>query len=559
MEIDAGAGQVVEGVVGLVTDLQDGQMKEVEVEEGLKVLLIKEDGQFKAIGNRCTHYGAPLKNGALSHGQIRCPWHGGCFNTNTGDIEDFPGLDCLETFSVRIDGPNVLVKGKRDAIKSGRRTHNLASHCPSEDPRVFVIAGAGPSGLTCAETLRAEGFKGHIILYGKEALHPYDRTKLSKAMTSEHERIMLRPEAYFKEHNVDFRQGKSVTQVNVENKTVTVSDSTTQKYDALYIATGGDPRQLQVPGANLSGLFTLRNLPDAHAIIKASVDKNVVIVGSSFIGMEVASCIAAKAKSVTVVGMESVPFERVLGKEIGHALQALHEQKGVVVKMSHDVIEFRGDRSGGVSEVVIKSKAEGHQEPQSLPAEVVVIGAGAIPSTSLLKDAIDAGHIKAADDRSIISDEHLNAYDSVYVGGDIARFPYNGEKIRVEHWGVAQQHGSVAAKNMVKPQSASASAFVPFFWTSQFGKGIRYAGHASKFDNVVVDGDASKFTFVAYYVREGKIVAVATCNRDPVASAIASVWEEGRELPAPEELHGKENSYFLQLAAAGCSAGQQPK
>jgi len=282
----------------------------------------------------------------------------------------------------------------------------------------------------------------------------------------------------------------------------------------------------------LANVHVLRELPDAHAIAAAAEGKDVVLIGSSFIGMEVAAALIGKAKSITVVGMERVPFERVLGHEVGGAFQALHSSKGVVFKMGRNLVEFKGE-GGKVSGVAIDGG-------ETLPAELVVVGAGAIPNTGLFEAAEDDGTVNLARDDSILTDEFLSVgKNNAYAGGDIARFPYwlTGEHIRVEHYQVAQYHGRVAAKNMLKPGSTPAHT-IPFFWTLQFGKSLRYAGHASSFDQVIVDGDLAALNFVAYYVREDKLVAVAALGRDPIVSVLAELMAKGK-VPPVSELKGK--------------------
>jgi len=496
--------------VAKVSDLKNGEMREVTLGEG-KVLLVKENNEFKAIGNKCTHYGAPLKDGVLCNGRVRCPWHGACFSTTTGDIEDSPGIDSIHTFKVRVEDDNVIVRANPEDLKVWKRPPNLTS-CSAEDKRLFVILGGGAAGQTAAETLRAEGFQGRIVVVTKESELPYDRPKLSKAMTIKIDQILLRNEAFYKNNNIDFIFGDEALELDAERRIVKLKGGQELNYDAVLIATGGDPRTLPVPGKDLANIYALRVLSEAHAIAANSEGKNIVIVGSSFIGMEVASCLAGKAQSLSVIGMEKVPFERVLGAEVGAAIQKLHEAKGVRFYLQRVVKEFKGE--GVVRQVVLDDGTE-------LDADLVVIGAGIIPATNFVKPD---GRISIGRDRSIQVDQYLKATDGVYAAGDVARFPYvhaGGESIRVEHWGLAQKQGKVAARNMVGRVTPLTS--VPFFWTVQFGKSIRYAGHAVTYDNVLVQGSADDMKFVAYYSLNGKVLAVASVGMDPVASAAAEL------------------------------------
>jgi len=233
--------------------------------------------------------------------------------------------------------------------------------------------------------------------------------------------------------------------------------------------------------------------------------------------------------------MEKVPFERVLGADVGSAIQALHESKGVVIKMARNLIEYQGE-GGHITGVVV----EGEGGREVLPADVCVVGAGVVPGTSYFKKSEADGLIKTARDGSVLVDEFLSPGPAnVFVGGEIARYPYwlTGEAIRVEHWGMSHYHGKIAAQNMLKAGSQAVRS-VPFFWTAQYGKSVRYAGHATSFEEVVVDGSLKDLNFTAYYVRAGKVVAVATINRDPVASLIAELMAVDK-LPPLSELKGK--------------------
>jgi len=515
------AVNIVEAVVAKAGDLQDGEMKEVTLGEAGKVLLIKEKSVFKAIGNKCTHYGAPLKDGVLCNGKIRCPWHGACFNVTTGDIEDSPGLDSIHTFQVRVEGDNVIVSAPAEELKVWKRAPRTAS-CDKSDSRLFVIIGSGASGQAAAEALRGGGFSGRILLITKENVLPYDRIKLSKSMNAKVESILLRPESFYQNHNIEILFGKEVAHLDAASKSITLASGENITYDGCLIATGGIPRRLSVPGADLDKIYCLRVPEDAQRIAENAEGKNLVIVGSSFIGMEVAATLASKAKSVSVIGMEKVPFERVLGTEVGSALQKLHESKGVKFYLSRVTTEFQGESS--VKAVVL-------DDGTVLEADVVAIGAGIIPATSFIK-----GGVNLASDQSIIVDEFLKAADELWAAGDVARYPYpvTGELIRVEHWGMAQTQGRVAAHNFLNKEPKKMDS-VPFFWTVQFGKSIRYAGHATSFDEVIVHGNPDELKFAAYYLKQGKALAVATLGMDPLASAAAHLLALNK-LPSASEL-----------------------
>uniref|UniRef100_A0A8C1HD36 Apoptosis inducing factor mitochondria associated 4 n=1 Tax=Cyprinus carpio carpio TaxID=630221 RepID=A0A8C1HD36_CYPCA len=230
-------------MVCLESDLQDGQMKEVEVDQN-KILLVRNNGEFTAVGGLCTHYGAPLIKGALVGDRVRCPFHGACFNTKTGDIEEFPGLDCLPKYKVKVEGGKVYVTTDKKVS---------LMQCNICECLCFI----GPASLQCAETLRQNGYEGRIIMVTKDEQLPLDKTKLSKAMNIEIEKVLLRQNDFLQEHGIDVWTKKEVKSVDTEAKTLTFSDGTNQHYDQLLISTGGRARPLQCPGAELKNVKLL--------------------------------------------------------------------------------------------------------------------------------------------------------------------------------------------------------------------------------------------------------------------------------------------------------------
>jgi len=513
-----------------VGELQNGQIKEIEVGESGKILLIKEGDEYHAIGNKCTHYGAPLKSGAYSAGRIRCPWHGACFNVKTGDIEDYPALEGIHTFPTSQSGEDIIVTVDTEKVKNHKRTPHL---CPRNESnnQVFAIIGGGPCGLTAAQTLRENGFDGRIVLYNKEPHLPYDRIKLSKAMNTPADRIALRPSDWFTANQIEIKLATEVTKLDAEKQVIEASDGSSLHYDRVLIASGAAPRTLPIPGHDLKNIFVLREVEQAASICSSFEGKKVVIVGSSFIGMEVAAFVAKKATSVTVIGMEKVPFERVLGSQVGAVLQTLHEQNGVKFMLERITKEYRPhDDHQSVRSVVLDNGTE-------LEADIVVLGAGVIPSTKFISD--QDTEIKKFRDGSIIVDKFMRTSNAnVYAAGDLARFPLPllaDHETRIEHYGIAQYQGRIAALNMIKEESKSFNS-VPFFWTTIFGKSVRYTGHALFFDDVIFHQDPSdKFKFLAYYLHQNKVTAVCSLARDPVASAAAELFHQNR-MPSPDLL-----------------------
>jgi len=376
--------------------------------------------------------------------------------------------------------------------------------------------------------LREFGFDGRIVLYNKEPHLPYDRIKLSKAMNTPADKIALRPLDWFTSNNIELKLKTEVTKLDPVNQVIHSSDVSSLHYDRVLIASGAAPRTLNIPGSHLENIFVLREAEQAQSISSSFEGKKIVIVGSSFIGMEVAAFVAKKAASVTVIGMEKVPFERVLGVQVGSVLQKLHEQNGVKFLMERVTKEYRGDKS--VRSVVLDNGVE-------LEVDIVVLGAGVIPSTAFIGDNEEG--IKKFRDGSIIVDKFMNTSNpNVFAAGDLARFPLpllDDHETRIEHYGIAQYQGKIAAQNMIKLGSKSFDS-VPYFWTTIFGKSIRYTGHALYFDDVIFHQDsADQFKFVAYYVHQTKVTAVCSLARDPLVSACAELFHQNR-MPSSDQL-----------------------
>ncbi|CAG8568422.1 4419_t:CDS:10 [Paraglomus brasilianum] len=513
---------MVEHAVAKVSDIKDGEMKEVAFGPSeAKVLLSKVKGQIYATSHKCTHYGARLVTGVLSNdGRILCPWHGACFNATTGDIEDAPALDNLCKFNVTIKGDDVYVEADEAELVRGRRAPVCQRTVTASNAFTVIIIGGGASGNAAAEKLREDGFNGRIVVISKEDYFPIDRPKLSKSFGNSPQKLAIRNSEFYDNMSITFKLDTSVTSVDPQQKTVTVENNEVFKYDKLIIATGAKPRSIPIPGNDLGNVFCLRVVHDNTKIDQAigtGEKKNVVIIGSSFIGMEVAS-IAAKRANVTVVGIEKVPFERHLGEKVGAALKAFHEKNGVTFRLDTGVasIEPSVIDSSKVGSVVLSDNTV-------LPADVVVVGVGVAPATEFLRSSPG---FNLEPDGSLKVDEHLmvEGIDSVYAVGDICRFKYHitGELLRVEHWNFAENTGRAAAVNITNNNSTPFTK-VPYFWSAQHGKSLRYAGYASSFDDIIIHGDLDALAFAAYYTQGDKVVAVTTMSKDPIASHSAEL------------------------------------
>uniref|UniRef100_A0ABM5ENU1 L-amino-acid oxidase n=1 Tax=Pogona vitticeps TaxID=103695 RepID=A0ABM5ENU1_9SAUR len=485
-----GGGTLVTQQVCREDEMGEGEMREVEV-AGHSVLLLRECLQFRALGSRCPHAGAPLSKGYLAQGRLRCPWHGACFSTRTGDIEEYPTLDCLPAFKVTVDGGQVYVTAGLKDLESSRRVKAMSPRCPL-NPETVLVLGAGPAALTCAETLRQEGFTGRILLATRENHLPYDRTKLSKEMAVKAEGLYLRPQSFLDAHGIEVWLQKEVVSVDPVDKSVQFRDGSCQAYDSLLVATGSSPRLLQCPGSDLQHVFALLTPEDAARILASATGRQVVIVGASFIGMEVAASLVGKASSIHVVDRGHVPYQLVLGEQVGRVALKMLQAQGVQFHLKAEVEALQG-QDGKVSRVVL---AGGHQ----IPADVVVVGIGVVPNTAFLQGS------SIALDRSgaVLVDLFMQtSLPSVFAAGDVASFPVallGGECAPIRHWQIAQAHGHVAALNILGRQKALHT--VPFFWTRLQAKTIRYAGCGRGYTDTVLKGSLEQETFLLFYISQ---------------------------------------------------------
>jgi NADPH-dependent 2,4-dienoyl-CoA reductase/sulfur reductase-like enzyme/nitrite reductase/ring-hydroxylating ferredoxin subunit len=487
-------------VLAGVDELKDGEMKEIEISEDLTLLLVRQGGEFRVFGGTCPHHGASLAEGLLHDRHIRCPWHHAVFDAETGQVEDVPSLDSIPRFDVRIEGDKVVVTLPDTPPKAC--TPDMVRPEPAQDGRTFVILGTGAAGMTAAETLRREGFLGKILMLTRDAHLPYDRTDLSKPYLRKPEakKPFVRSAEFYKKHGIEIMTDHEVTRADLNAKTLFLWNGKELSYDQLLLATGALPRRLGVPGEGLKNVLLLRNLDDCEAIREvAQKGARAVVVGASFIAMEVCAALIDRGLSVTVVAPESVPFEATLGPEIGRMYRKAHEDKGVIFQLGNKVDRFEGE--GKLARVLLKGG-------EGLEADLAVLGVGVEPVTGYLEGAA------FSKDGGLEVDGWQRVTDGVYAAGDMARFPdwRTKEPIRIEHWRVAQQQGQVAARNMVGRASTFQGA--PFFWTNQYFVITSYVGFAEGWEEIVFEGDPGEQRFVALYVRSGRVLAAAGCGEE---------------------------------------------
>ena len=359
-------------------------------------------------------------------------------------------------------------------------------------------------------------------MIGNEGYLPIDRTKLSKALITDPAKLALRSDDWYSSASVDL-VSDTVTSVDFEGRTVSTKSGTSYPYSKLILATGGTPRQLPLPGfKDLSNIFVLRTASDVQKIMAAVGDKgkNIVIVGSSFIGMEVGNALA-KENTVSIIGMESAPLERVMGKEIGQIFQKSLEKNGAKFYMDASVDSAIPASKltsavglGSVGAVKLKDGTE-------LPADLVILGIGVAPATEYLKDN-PAVTLEKDGSLSVDKDFAIHGVRDAYAVGDIATYPYHGpggdgKPVRIEHWNVAQNAGKHVADVLAKSKPLKAFQ-LPIFWSALGGQ-LRYVGNTMPkgFDEVVVKGSKEEGKWIAYYTKGETVVAVASMGSDPVS------------------------------------------
>ncbi|CAE7434153.1 AIFM3 [Symbiodinium natans] len=525
--------------VARVPDFPEGELRQVRIPptsdgagEGA-ILLTRVDGQFYATGASCSHYSAPLAEGVAARDRMHvvCPWHNAAFDIRTGQPVRGAGLQAIPTYKVTVESEDVIVDLPRDM--EDFVAPNMVQR-DSQDSRVFVVLGGGAAGVAAADALRQEGYTGRIVLISEEKHLPYDRPVLSKNLgkASDPGSLSLRDQEYFDKHEIEIRRSAKVEKLDAASKTVHLTSKQTIRYDAAVVATGARPRELPIKGAELPEVLALRTPEDAQRIAAAcSSGRKVVVIGSSFIGMELAATLRRRGCEVTVLGMEQVPFERVLGTRLGIVLKDFFESKGVKFMGGKVAAEIR--QSGSSLQAVLKTG-------EVLHCDSIVVGVGVVPNADFVEGA------QRTRDGSLLTDECLKtSADSLFAAGDVCTYKCPGGSRRVEHWDVATSQGRIAAKNMLGKGEHFDQT--PFFWTSLFGKNLRYVGHCTEFDELVVDGDLKKLNFVAYYCLKNEVKAVATMSRDPVAVVVGELMRM-RRMPSVGDLKsGKVSTAGLAL------------
>ena len=459
-----------------------------------EAILVRRGGEVFAVGAHCTHYQGPLAEGLVVGDTVRCPWHHACFSLRSGEALRAPAIDPVQCWRVERIGNMAFAREKLSEPRA-----DSASNA-ADLPASVVIIGGGAAGFAAAEMLRRQGYQGPVTMLSADDSPPVDRPNLSKDFlegNAQDDWIPLRPPDFYAEQRIELVLNARASAIDLKLRRVQATNGKTYDFGTLLIATGADPVRPETPTSGDAAIFYLRTFADARAIIaKAESAKSVVVVGAGFIGLEVAASMRIRGLAVHVVAPDKVPLERVVGPDVGQVVRAVHEEHGVVFHLGKTVSRVDG------KQVTLSDGA-------TLSADFVVMGVGVRPSIAL------AEQTGLALDRGIAVDEYLQtSAPAVYAAGDVARWPdpHSGERVRIEHWVVAERQGQVAAQNMLGHRIRFDA--VPFFWSKHYDFALHYVGHAEKWDAVEIEGSLAARNCTVTYKRGGLTLAVVTIDRD---------------------------------------------
>lgn len=489
--------------------IPDGGTLEGHVDEE-PVMLIRRGARIYAVGSRCSHYSGPLSEGLVVGDTVRCPWHHACFDIRTGRALGGPALSPIACYQVERRLDLVAVTGFAKAYAA----HPSIGSSPH--PSAIVIVGAGAAGIGAALTLREEGFTGRLTLIDADAAAPYDRPNLSKdylAGSAPEEWLPLRSHEDLLDADIRLVLGVPVLRIDPGNRTVDLADGRSFPYGALLLATGAEPVRLDLPGMDLPHVETLRSLADSRRLIaKANESKRAVIIGSGFLGLEVAASLRKRGLEVHVVSPDQRPLEKVLGPQLATRVQRSHEENGVAFHLGH------------VSKTITETSVL-LDDGSELNADLVLVAVGARPRVAL---ASRAGLVLA---KGIQVDRYLEtSVKGIYAAGDVARWPEprTGKTIGVEHWAFAMRQGQAAARNMLG--GGIPFTTVPFFWSQHYDMQISYVGHAEQWDRLEIVPKLPPDQWEQHYLVGNTVVAVATVGRDRPSLEFEATMERAQSL-----------------------------
>jgi NADPH-dependent 2,4-dienoyl-CoA reductase/sulfur reductase-like enzyme/nitrite reductase/ring-hydroxylating ferredoxin subunit len=476
-----------------LADIPDGGMRAFDA-GGTCVLLSRDGDKVMAVGAHCTHHGAPLADGVRVGRRVICPWHHAIFDLESGAHVEPPGEGRLMKFAPRVVDGIVMLDLDNERGKEERDEIDDVTAHPKD--KLFIIVGAGAAGRAGAEELRRQGYDGRVLLISAEKDMPYDRPELSKSFLASEtslEDLEILSRQKLADKGIEFLD-RSVAKIMAADKKVIFEDGGELTYDACLAAPGSAAREPEIDDKNLLGVYTLRSKSDALRLkLAASEAKKIVIVGSGFIGMEVAAVFAEEKKLVTVLTPDPKPFARVFGTEIAEALIEAHRAAGTAIRLETSVNAIDG-KDGHVCGVRLNSG-------EFIPADLVLLATGAAPRIDMIEGATHSA------DGGIAVDATLKVTADLWAAGDIASFPSHfaaGQNIRIEHWRLAEQLGRHAARAMLGDTTPFAG--IPFFWTLQHWT-LNLVGLTKSFDEVHIEGDLAGGKFMAYYILGGRVIA----------------------------------------------------
>lgn len=478
------------------TDIPSGGMKSYKQDDNSIILITRDDDDFHAFDGKCPHAGADLGTGLRCGNRVICPWHHATFDSRNGSLLEPVATEGLTQYECTDNGDSVTVDTSKKIDTTMANNKMTETHT--------VIIGSGAAGFMTAHHLRNMSYGGKITIMSADDKAPYDRTLLSKAFLAgkaNEEKLLLGGTDWAAEQNIELRLNQTVSDVISNERTIIIKNNGDEKSetltaDYLVVATGAAPIVPPIKGADLDGVYTLRSMDDAKAIKMASDNKNVVIVGTGFIGMEVASALAqaGTSKSITIIGQHQRVMSNIISETVSNALIKLHEENGINFVFNatvDEIISAQGSDDSDKTTATVSGVNLANGE--KLVADIVILGTGVAPRTALLGEV-------ANDRNGVFVDSHLQLRDGVYALGDIANAEGQMGRLRIEHWRVALQHGLVTAATILQDDSVpSLDARVPFFWTMQYGKSLRYSGHAKTPDYNILIGSPDTLNYIEYY------------------------------------------------------------
>ena len=513
------------------SDIPNGGMKSYKQEDDSIILITRDDDEFHAFDGKCPHAGANLGDGLRCGHRVVCPWHHASFDSRDGSLLEPIATEGLTQYELINDGDNVTVDTSATINKPIENDKLTDTHT--------IIVGGGGAGFMTAHQLRQGGYGGKITMISKDDKAPYNRPLLSKAFLAgnmDEDKLLLGGSDWASSNDIDLHLNQTVSEVLPNEATIVIEnengDSTRQTADFLVVATGASPTIPPIKGADVDGVYTLRSMADAKLIKAASHDQRVVIIGTGFIGMETASALAqaGTTASITVIGQGSRVMGNIVSETVSNALIKLHEEKGInfvfdatvneITKIERQVDKDGDSNNQAFSNVGGVTLANG----EHIDADIVVLGTGVSPRTEILHEVNDPDGVQV--------DAHLQLRDGIYALGDIAKPTNQMGRMRIEHWRVALQHGMVTAAAILNDDNVdSLEARIPFFWTMQYGKSLRYSGHAATPDHNILFGTPDTLDYIEYYFddegADTRASAASTLGRDKELVAFSELLRRG--------------------------------